>query len=230
MPSQSRRDIPLPRPRPRTTQQGSGADTSNAALLESLGLSSDSGVQIPLRHGAPEQSADSGPLPVFPGYEKAWHQSNDALIREVVAEFNAEKGFGPDHPHYMDPALAKAWALQESGGHKNIFTGGDMMQMNVPGDWAKEKTQFGITGKYEKLDPRKSLAVALQWAWYKGEVTRAKSGDAPADGWHDTQRGTKSVPGYESQFTGWDDGLDGYNGGGVRNYHDQINNRYKAGQ
>ncbi len=95
------------------------------------------------------------------------------------------------------------------------------MQMNVPGDWVPEKQNFGLTGKREQIDPRKSLQIALRWAYYKGEITRAKSGDANGEGWHDTQ----SIPGYESKFTNWDTALDDYNGGGVENYSDSINRR-----
>jgi hypothetical protein len=191
----------------------------NAALMEMLGLSSQRSPEVPLRN---EEQAS---LPEFAGYDSPWHQANDALIIEVVQAFNAEKGWGPEHENYLDPALVKAWALQESGGHQDVFAQGDMMQMNVRGDWAPEKQNFGLTGKNEKIDPRKSLEVALRWAYYKGEITRAKTGETNGEGWHDTQRGTKSVPGYESQFTNWDNALDDYNGGGVHDYSESINRR-----
>ncbi len=197
----------------------SGADMGNAALMEMLGLSGQRSPEVPLRD---EQQTT---LPEFAGYESPWHQANDSLIIEVVQEFNAEKGWGPEHPSYLDPAMVKAWALQESGGHQNVFAQGDMMQMNVPGDWVPEKQNFGLTGKHEKLDPRTSLRIALHWAYYKGEITRAKTDDADSEGWHDTQRGTKSVAGYESQFTNWDNALDDYNGGGVHDYSESINRR-----
>jgi hypothetical protein len=195
----------------------------------------------PQRTTAPEESTPildaateevAGPsapeaLKVYPGYEEDWHQSQDDLIRQVTEDFNREKGWGKDHPDYLSPDLVKAWALQESGGHKEIFTGGDMMQMNNTGDWAKEKEWFGVK-KREKLDPRKSLATALRWAYYKGEITRAAKDDGDAS-WHDTQRGTQSVPGYQSKFTDWSTALDNYNGGGVRNYNGEIQARHRSG-
>ena len=230
MPSQTHRTstVPIPQRRPDRTGASEGG-MGNAAIMEMLGLNAEAGTQVPLRTEMGEADQESDPtLPVFEGYDSPWHQANDALIIEVVQAFNAEKGWGPDHPDHLDPALVKAWALQESGGHQDVYSQGDMMQMNVPGDWVREKKWFGISGKREKLDPRKSLEVALRWAYYKGEITRAKRSDAASDGWHDTQRGTKSVPGYESQFSDWNTALDGYNGGGVNNYADKINNRLDA--
>lgn len=200
---------------------GWGGQSSGTPTLELAGLETQGGPQ-----GGP---GPDGGLKVFPGYDADWHQSQDALITRIVAEFNAERGFEPDHPHYLDPNLAKAWALQESGGHKDIFTGGDMMQMNNTGDWAKEKTWFGLT-KGEKVDPEKSLRVALEWAWYKGEVTKAKKNGELDAGWHDTQRGTQAVPGYQSRFTGWENALTNYNGGGVDDYWADIDNRHDRGR
>ena len=200
----------------------SRGEMGNAALLEQLGLGG-SQTHIPLRAG--DIAAHQAGLPVFPGYDSPWHQANDALIIDVVMAFNAEKGWTPDHPDFLDPAVVKAWALQESGGHQDVFAQGDMMQMNVPGDWVPEKQWFGVQNRQEQLDPRKSLEIALNWAYYKGEITRAQGGNSASPGWHDTQRGTQAFPGYESQFTNWDRALDGYNGGGVENYAAQINRR-----
>lgn len=168
-------------------------------------------------------------LAVFPGFEEAWHQSNDALIANVVADFNAKKGWSKGDPHWLDPNLVKAWALQESGGHEDIYTAGDMMQMNNGGDWAREKEWFGVK-KGEKLSPEKSLRAALEWAYYKGEVTRAVGPDGvdAAGDWHATVRGTEELPGYESRFQGWGDALEGYNGGGVADYDGQVQRRFES--
>jgi hypothetical protein len=176
-----------------------------------------------------DQAGGPAPLKQFPGYDAGWHQSQDALIRKVTDDFNREKGLKPGDPHYLDPNLVKAWALQESGGHEDVFTGGDMMQVNVTGDWVPEKSWFGLK-KGEKMDPEKSLRTALEWAWYKGELTKGMKGDSPDSGWYATQRGTKAFPGYQSTFDGWDHALTDYNGGGVKDYYGQISRRPKAGK
>jgi len=102
------------------------------------------------------------PLKIYPGYEQGYQQSQDALIRKITDEFNKEKGFTRDDPNYLDPDLLEAWARQESGG--------DMMQVDVPGDWVKDKKNFGMT-KNEKMDPETSLKKALEWAWYESKFT-----------------------------------------------------------
>lgn len=163
-------------------------------------------------------------LPVYAGYDKAWQNAHDEMIVRVVAEFNAAKGWDENHPNHLDPALVKAWALQESGSHEEIFSRGDMMQMNNAGDWADEKTWFGVE-KGEELTPEESLRAALHWAYYKGEETRPMSGDSPDAGWYRTVRGGEVLPGYQSRFTTWDDALNDYNGGGVADYRGDIERR-----
>lgn len=182
----------------------------------------------PLLDQVEEQQAAQQDLSEFAGYGADWHQSQDALIQRVVADFNEEKGWDTDHAHYLDANLVKAWALQESGGHKNVFTSGDMMQVNVTGDYVPEKKHFGLE-KREKVDPEKSLRTALDWAYYKGEVTKGMKGGTPDEGWHPTQRGTKSQPGYQSKFVGWKKALTNYNGGGVQDYFGKIDRRYQSG-
>lgn len=175
---------------------------------------------------APERITEAEPvkLPVFRGYEADWHQAHDAMIVAVVEEFNASYGWTGDHPQRLDPALVKAWALQESGGHHTVFTRGDMMQMNNNGDWAAEKEWFGVR-RGQRLTPEQSLRAALKWAYYKGEETRPMRGGAPSDGWYRTVRGGEVLPGYESRFTSWQRALTRYNGGGVADYHGDISRR-----
>lgn len=166
------------------------------------------------------------PLPAFPGYEQEWHQANDRMIVRVVEDFNAAMGWGAGHPNRLDPALVKAWALQESGGHRTIFTGGDMMQMNNPGDWAPEKVWFGVE-RGARLTPEQSLRAALLWAYYKGEETRPMRSDAAEDGWYPTERNGETLEGYQSRFTNWRRALTRYNGGGVRDYYGDIQRRLR---
>ncbi len=168
----------------------------------------------------------------YAGYDKPGHQSNDEMIMRVVAAFNAEKGWDETHPHYLDPNLVKAWALQESGGHMDVFTGGDMMQVNNPGDWTPEKQQYVGLAKRQKLDPEQSLTAALHWAYYKGEITApVRRGRNRGGDWHPVSRGSEGVkvPGYESKFQGWDKALTDYNGGGVADYHGEITRRHQRG-
>lgn len=166
-------------------------------------------------------------LPVYAGYEQPWQNAHDEMIVRVVSEFNAEKGWDAHHPDHLDPALVKAWALQESGSHPEIFTNGDMMQMNNDGDWADEKTWFGIE-RGERLTPEESLRAALDWAYYKGEETRPMTGSTPDPGWYPTVRDGKVMPGYQSRFTDWDEALSDYNGGGVADYRGDIERRMAA--
>ena len=170
------------------------------------------------------KKADARALPVFAGYEQAWQQANDAMIVRVVAEFNADHGWSKGHEDYLDPTLVKAWALQESGGHREIFTSGDMMQMNNNGDWAPEKVWFGIA-RGERLSPEESLKSALSWAYYKGEETKPMRAGVPAAGWYQTTRGGAPLQGYMSRFTSWKSALTRYNGGGVADYHGDIQRR-----
>jgi len=163
-------------------------------------------------------------LPVYAGYEQPWQNAHDDMIVRVVAEFNAEKGWDANDPNHLDPALVKAWALQESGSHREIFSNGDMMQMNNDGDWADEKTWFGIE-RGEDLTPEESLRAALDWAYYKGEETRPMTGSTPDPGWYPTVRDGEVMAGYQSRFTNWDEALTDYNGGGVADYRGDIERR-----
>lgn len=167
---------------------------------------------------------ESTTLPVFAGYQEDWHQAHDAMIVRVVEDFNTRMGWGPGHEDRLDPALVKAWALQESGGHREIFTRGDMMQMNNPGDWAPEKEWFGVQ-RGERLSPEESLRAALQWAYYKGEETRPIRDGRVSEGWYPTRRGGEVLDGYQSRFTSWSRALTRYNGGGVADYHGDIMRR-----
>lgn len=175
-----------------------------------------------LRRALPQP--ESTTLPVFAGYEADWHQMHDAMIVRVVDEFNQRMGWYPGHEDRLDPSVVKAWALQESGGHREIFTRGDMMQMNNAGDWAPEKEWFGVQ-RGERLSPEESLRAALQWAYYKGEETRPIRDGRISDGWYPTLRGGEVLEGYESRFTSWTRALTRYNGGGVADYHGDIMRR-----
>jgi hypothetical protein len=174
---------------------------------------------------ASAQDAGGG-LMQFPAYGKAHHDGHDAMIQRVVSAFNKSKGWDPSHQHYLDANLVKAWALQESGGHADIFSGGDMMQMNNPGDWVSDKQKYLGMQKTDKLSPEESLTHALNWAYYKGETTRPlpANGALAGPGWYPTVRGTErvAVPGYQSKFSGWEKALTKYNGGGVADYYGDI--------
>lgn len=177
---------------------------------------------VPVVEAVVEETAADA-LPVFAGFEEDWHQANDPMIVRVVEAFNAEKGWGVGHPDRLEPAVVKAWALQESGGHRDIFTGGDMMQMNNGGDWAPEKVHVGVQ-KGQRLTPEESLVAGLKWAYMKGEETRPVA-RADGEGWTPAVREGREISGYVSRFTDWDRAITRYNGGGVADYLGDINRR-----
>lgn len=146
-------------------------------------------------------------LKTIPGYEDM--NDNDAMIVRVVAEFNQECGYGPDDPRHLDPNLVKAWALTESGGHKDIYRQGDMMQINNPGDWVPEKTEIAGLTKGQALTPEESLKAALKWAHYKGSIHDKKG------------RGT---------FQDWKRAITRYNGGGDPDYWKKVSGIYNSGR
>ena len=211
---------PLPRPRLRSHDDLRTLPYEEAAAR----LSPTNGVN---------SAAETGPLAEYPAYNQAHHNQHDAMIRRVVTAFNTLKRWDPSHPHYLDPNLVKAWALQESGGHATIFSTGDMMQMNNPGDWAEDKSHYLGLNRRTRLKPEQSLTHALHWAYYKGEVTKAlgPNGELAGPGWYRTRRGSRgvSIPGYQSKFVGWETALTKYNGGGVADYHGDITEIYESG-
>jgi YD repeat-containing protein len=94
--------------------------------------------------------------PVYPGFENARYQQLDRKIANAVQDFNQNKqdycgctsdqgGGVPD----LDPALVKAWLIQETGGNRSSDLAAwrtDPAQVNVPGDWNPYKADAGLSG------------------------------------------------------------------------------------
>jgi hypothetical protein len=94
-------------------------------------------------------------MTIFKGFEAARYQQHDAIIREVVLDFNNHKadriGCTPEQVLPITPLdedVVKAWMIQESGGGDAGSLAAwkvDPVQANVPGDWTDTKTDLGLT-------------------------------------------------------------------------------------
>ena len=104
---------------------------------------------------APRGCAGGAGLPVFRGFEDARYQSHDALIAKMTADFNANKakwcgGTAEQAAKIADvtPAQVKSHMIEESGGNGPRSKAAwevDPLQVNVPGDWGREKELVGLT-------------------------------------------------------------------------------------
>ena len=93
-------------------------------------------------------------MTIFKGFETPRYQQHDALIRELVLDFNNNKAIRSDCDidqalkiALLDENLVKAWMIQESGGgdHRSLAAWRvDPVQVNVPGDWNDFKTDLGL--------------------------------------------------------------------------------------
>ncbi len=99
-------------------------------------------------------SVPKRPALVFRGFEDERYQRHDKLIERMVGEFNAAKakwcgGSEKQAAKIADltPALVKAHMIEESGGNgpQSIAAWAvDPLQVNVPGDWGREKELVGL--------------------------------------------------------------------------------------
>jgi len=102
----------------------------------------------------PRASAGGAGLPVFRGFEDARYQQHDALIAKMTADFNANKakwcGGNADQAAKiadLTPAQVKSHMIEESGGNgprSKAAWAVDPLQVNVPGDWGREKELVGL--------------------------------------------------------------------------------------
>lgn len=109
-----------------------------------------------------------------PGYDEdstsnSWRQSNDRVISEEVDAYNKEFGYKSGDDGYIDAKTVKAWAMMESGSHRDAFLK-DPLQVNNPGDWDATKTRVAALAKNEVMTPRKSVYAGLRWWRYKGTI------------------------------------------------------------
>jgi hypothetical protein len=149
------------------------------------------------------------------------YQENDYVIAARTGYFNQAKNAGnlnlyteggnaipkdavqaiPD----LDPTLVKAVAMQES--HLGTTGVTDIMQANVPGDWSALKSKYGLT-KGESTSTTNSLYGGIRLLATKG----FKGGVS-----YDKKTGLSTYT-----FQGWNKAIGSYNGGGVKNYQENV--------
>ena len=150
------------------------------------------------------------------------YQKNDYLIAARTGYFNQAKNHGilklyseggheisseeirqiPD----LDPTLVKAICIQES--HAALISS-DIMTSNNPGDWGdgKLKSAYGMKKK-EKMSVTNSLYYGIRILATKGFKGGVK---------YDKKTGETSY-----EFKGWGNATNNFNGGGVRNYQNDV--------
>ena len=74
-------------------------------------------------------------------------------------------------PNDLSPTLIKSMLITETkAGTSDGGTGtssSDVLQVNVPGDWADEKRSLGLTFK-QVMTPKASIEAAIGWLFQKG--------------------------------------------------------------
>ena len=147
----------------------------------------------------PRRNAGSSGLPVFRGFEDDRYQLHDETISRLVAEFNRDKAAGsggtaaqaaeiPD----LTAALVKAHMIEESGGNGPRSRAAwvvDPLQVNVPGDWGKEKELVGLVRPRKRNEGtlEQNVRAAIRYLSRKGFSSAARpAADRPNgyfDGW-----------------------------------------------
>ncbi len=143
-------------------------------------------------------AGDAG-LPVFRGFEDARYQQHDALIARLVADFNANKakwcgGSAAQAAKIKDltPAQVKSHLIEESGGNgprSKAAWAVDPMQVNVPGDWGREKELVGLKkpAKRNEGTAEQNVRAAIMYLSRKGFGSSGRpAGERPKgffDGW-----------------------------------------------
>ena len=138
-------------------------------------------------------------LPVFRGFEDARYQSHDELIAKMTAHFNAHKaewcgGTTAQAQKIADltPAQVKSHMIEESGGNGPASKAAwsvDPLQVNVPGDWGREKELVGLTrpAKRNEGSAEKNVRAAIMYLARKGFGASGRpAADRPKgffDGW-----------------------------------------------
>lgn len=213
------RQVAVPTPTPNPRREPAPAATNEVQQAESEGEA-----------GYLEQVDRT---PVFEGYEDDRYQQHDERIERLVSAFNEDKAsfIGAEAGQVegisdLDPALVKSWLIQETGGgdrRSRAAWDKDPAQVNVPGDWSKEKAdgQMGLKKprRRNEGDADTNLKAAITWLTRKGF---SRSGKAP-----------EKLTGGQT-WSGWETALENYNGRGERrrngkryreNYADRIEER-----
>lgn len=175
------------------------------------------------------------PLYVFKGYRHPAFQRWDTLFQEEADAFNAEHGFVPGDPGWLDPNLLKSWALQESGSlygpGADEWRAGDILQVHVPENWSSDKLRLLGLRRTDRVGPRESVRAGIRYAYAKASIFRSESRIPahlladwePFDRFQPDDDGRlvpREVQGFRRYFTGWDNALRRYNGNRApaRNY------------
>lgn len=128
----------------------------------------------------PRSSAGASGLPVFRGFEDARYQRHDALIARLTADFNANKakwcGGNADQAAKIadiTPAQVKSHMIEESGGNgprSKAAWDVDPLQVNVPGDWGREKELLGLSrpAKRNEGSAEANVRAAIMYLSRKG--------------------------------------------------------------
>ena len=138
-------------------------------------------------------------LPIFRGFEDARYQQHDSLIASLVAEFNRDRaswcGASPSQAAKVAdllPALVKSHMIEESGGRgprSRAAWAVDPLQVNVPGDWGREKELVGLSkpAKRNEGNVTNNVRAAIMYLSRKGFGASARpAAERPTgffDGW-----------------------------------------------
>ena len=157
---------------------------------------------------APGKSTGRSSVPVFVGFENERYQRYDAVIAELVADFNRRRaawvggtpGQGQDVPE-ITAAQVKAHMIQETGGgdvRSRAAWAHDPLQVNVPGDWNPYKKYLGIREPKRRNEGnfKQNLKAGIMLLSRKGfGVAGQPAGNRP-----------------DGAFDGWPKALQRYNG------------------
>ena len=156
----------------------------------------------------PRASAGGKGLPVFRGFEDARYQQHDALIAKMTAEFNADKakwcgGTTNQAAKIADltSAQVKSHMIEESGGNgprSKAAWAVDPLQVNVPGDWGREKELVGLVkpAKRNEGTAEQNVRAAIMYLSRKGFGASGRPASERPKGF----------------FDGWQKALQRYNG------------------
>jgi len=151
-------------------------------------------------------------VPVFKGYESPRYQQHDAVIEKCVREFNRHRGAWADANRDqaktipdLTTELVKAHMIQETGGadgRSQAAWAKDPLQVNVPGDWHKEKALLGLKEPKSRNEGNleKNVRAAIKYLVRKGFSTSGKP--------------VRTVEAQE--FWDWATALERYNGRAVK--------------
>lgn len=147
-------------------------------------------------------------LPIFRGFEDERYQMHDELIAKMVRDFNASKavwcGGNPDQAAKISDltaALVKSHMIEEAGGNGPRSKAAwlvDPLQVNVPGDWGREKELVGLTKPTRRNEGNvtNNVMAAIKYLSRKGFGASARPAAERPKGF----------------FDGWPRALQRYNG------------------